>query len=169
MAREQQSLFQLVPPGLIFLYAGREAPSSYLICDGASYSTDAYPDLFDVIGYKFGSYFGQFRVPDMRGRFVRGWNSDRPVGSTEDDTIKAHGHLVTTDGGYTNFLSRSRELLRVLAAGSTNDDVFLLGARRDNIKLFPEIDEGTGDSFGDESRPKNVSLHYIIKHRFGSG
>ena len=61
------------PTASIMPYAGTTAPSGWLLCDGASYSTTAYPTLFSVIQYSFGgSPMVVFNVPDLRGKTIIG-------------------------------------------------------------------------------------------------
>ena len=63
----------LVPPGAILPYGGTVAPPGFLLCDGTEVLQDTYPRLFDAIGNGFGSSSAfTFRVPDLRGRFMRG-------------------------------------------------------------------------------------------------
>lgn len=40
-------------------------PSSWLACDGSSYSTSVYPNLFSIIGYTYGGSSGTFNVPNF--------------------------------------------------------------------------------------------------------
>ena len=61
-----------VATGVILDYAGSTAPTGFLICDGASYSTTTYAALFAVIGYSFGGSGANFNVPDFRGRYAAG-------------------------------------------------------------------------------------------------
>ncbi len=58
------------PAGAVMAYAGSVFPTGWLKCDGTSYSTATYPDLFAAIGYTYGGGGGSFNVPDMRGRTV---------------------------------------------------------------------------------------------------
>jgi microcystin-dependent protein len=61
------------PPGTIIMYAAANAPTGYLICDGAYVSQVTYAALFAVIGINYGGQFaGQFAVPDLRSRTVFG-------------------------------------------------------------------------------------------------
>lgn len=46
--------------------------AGWLYCDGASYSTALYPNLFAAIGYAFGGSGASFNVPDYRERFPVG-------------------------------------------------------------------------------------------------
>jgi microcystin-dependent protein len=58
-------------PGQITPYAGSTAPSGYVMCDGASYSTSgAMSALFAVIAYTYGGSGSNFNVPDLRGRVI---------------------------------------------------------------------------------------------------
>jgi microcystin-dependent protein len=62
-----------VAPGLMFPYAGANAPAGWLLCDGASYLRASYANLFAIIGTIYGSVDGtHFNVPDMRGRVPAG-------------------------------------------------------------------------------------------------
>ena len=39
--------------------------NAFLLCDGSSYPTVSYPNLFGVIGYTYGGVAGNFNVPNM--------------------------------------------------------------------------------------------------------
>ena len=56
------------PIGAIVDWATPTPPVLWLICDGTSVGTAAYPDLFHVIGYAFGGSGASFNLPDLRGR-----------------------------------------------------------------------------------------------------
>ena len=80
--------------GAIGLYAGdlsqqanRDAlaAAGWLVCDGASYSRETYPDLFAAIGTAHGGDAGSFNVPDLRDRFMRGVNGNAAFGSKTVD------------------------------------------------------------------------------------
>lgn len=58
----------LMPTGSVIDFVGSNAPTGWLLCDGSSYSTTDYADLFSVIGYTFGGAGSSFNVPDLRGR-----------------------------------------------------------------------------------------------------
>jgi microcystin-dependent protein len=64
-----------VPAGTLLDFAGSSAPTGYLLCDGTSYSTTTYSDLFSAIGYAWGGSAGNFNVPDLRGRVTIGAGS----------------------------------------------------------------------------------------------
>lgn len=156
-----------IPSGTIFYHGGVNAPSGYLVCNGAQYQTSQYPELFAAIGYSFGGGGGAFAVPDLRGMFVRGYDAGRGVdpgrafGSYQADTFKSHGHLfddirwAEIDGAY----SYNDPMLGNIAvgpgAGSNR------GTDYDNGVHFTRHGTyATGDS---ETRPKNIALLPIIK------
>jgi microcystin-dependent protein len=53
-------------------FAGAEAPTGWLLCDGSAVSRTAYAGLFAAIGEAFGAGDGSgtFNLPDLRGRAV---------------------------------------------------------------------------------------------------
>lgn len=56
----------------------------WLLCDGSYYSTSDYKELYNLIGTKFGSSAGKFKVPDYRGYFLRGYGAasiNKPLSS----------------------------------------------------------------------------------------
>ena len=84
------------PVGAVLPYAGVNAPSGWLLCDGSEVKVSDFPKLFDVIGYIYGDInvlqgLGTFRLPDMRGRMALGidnMNNGIAVPSKNDPTIQ---------------------------------------------------------------------------------
>ena len=58
--------------GEIKMIASGTAPSGWLLCDGASYTTASKSSLYGVIGYTYGGSGANFNVPDLRGRLPLG-------------------------------------------------------------------------------------------------
>ena len=54
-----------MPVGSIMWFAGSSAPNGWIACNGASYSTGTYPNLYAVIGYTYGGSGSSFNVPDI--------------------------------------------------------------------------------------------------------
>ncbi|WP_211104323.1 phage tail protein [Chromobacterium haemolyticum] len=69
------------PAGEVAYFAMPSAPPGWLKCDGSSANRNAYPALFEAIGTRYGAGDGTttFNLPDLRGEFIRGWSSDRPL------------------------------------------------------------------------------------------
>lgn len=60
---------QVVPPGVIQQYAGTTAPAGYLMCNGASFSSNTYGALATVVGDTYGTHSGTtYYLPDLRGK-----------------------------------------------------------------------------------------------------
>lgn len=102
------------PVGAIVWYCAPLAPTSlWLECDGRLLDGDIngpYYDLFDLIGTTYntgGEPAGFFRLPDLRGMFVRGWSGAGPnptptaldpgrlFATSQSDEFKQHNHTVT--------------------------------------------------------------------------
>lgn len=92
-----------MPTGVVVPYAGKTAPSGWLLCQGQAVSRSTYSALFAVIGTTFGSGDGSttFNLPDLRGRVAVGVASDANfLGTTAGekvvtlsiDQIPTHSH-----------------------------------------------------------------------------
>ena len=159
-----------VPVGTIMAYGGNTADQNilnqlqargWLPCDGALLETKDYPDLVAAIKTAFGTTDAKvnFRVPDLRGRFLRGddqgtnrdpdansraainpGGNQRGVGSLQNDEFKSHNH------GYSKFPDRE-----YTDQGKAGGSHWAPGRA---------LTETAG---GNETRPKNVAVNWIIK------
>ncbi|MBM3866124.1 MAG: tail fiber protein [Verrucomicrobia bacterium] len=209
------------PVGTIVAFAGDDTPPGYVWCNGASLSrTDArYIELFAKLSTASGQTVSPrwgyvdattFRVPDLRGVFLRGVDSGRGqdpdvnsrtaaypngstggvVGSYQDSDTKAHQHNVSLSGNTgdvgghnhgANANPGERGLIRRSASsdGNTTTDGADTGGRGNepdvvNAPSAIPFDGGHNHSIslsgvssatgGNESRPKNVYVHYFIKY-----
>ena len=158
-----------IPSGVVFPFAGTAAPYGYLLCQGQAISRTEYASLFAMIGTSHGQGNGSttFNLPDYRGRFLRGvdgtagndpdkasrtamntgGNTGNAVGSVQADANAAHFHessLITA----ANDSSFGR--------GSVGQGI-LGSASGTNTRTY------TNTVGGNESRPKNAYVNYIIK------
>ena len=86
--------------GSVTPFAITTPPEGWLICNGEAISRTTYVRLFEKIGTTFGQGDSQttFNLPDLRGVFIRGWDTDnrfdlkREFGSYQDDQIQSHTH-----------------------------------------------------------------------------
>lgn len=90
---------ELCPIGTIQAFAFNRIPEGWLICDGGVLSINLFPELYATIGTVFGGNGkNNFAIPDLRGRFIRGWNADgeidpkRVFGSAQEDAMQEHKH-----------------------------------------------------------------------------
>ncbi|MDL2294225.1 phage tail protein [Ruminococcaceae bacterium OttesenSCG-928-D13] len=68
----------LSPTGAVSMFAGSAEPNGWLLCNGQAVNRDTYARLFATIGTTYGVGDGSatFNVPDMRGAFPLGANSN---------------------------------------------------------------------------------------------
>lgn len=90
----------LIPAGAIMPYGGSTAPPGWVLCDGTEYdgTLPEFAALYDAIGTSFGVGSGAnfFKVPDLRGQFLRGLDksgtvdpggASRELGSTQGSAL----------------------------------------------------------------------------------
>ena len=167
---QQQAVF-LVPPGTVVAFAGSQAPDGWLLCDGRSLdkSDPLYKRLFDAIGTSYGGDANPtFQIPDYRGVFLRGvdggtkkdpdassrlamgksgtGNSGNAVGSYESDQLASHDHMIPT------------AFAEAAGGGAFQGDAL---SSNSNQRQRPQYN--TRPAGGAETRPKNVSVYYLIK------
>lgn len=94
----------LQPIGSIQCFATLNVPDCWLPCDGRELMARMYPELYQKIGNVFGGVPNKtFCLPDLQGRFIRGWDkewnldSGRKFGSTQEDAFQGHGHAFSVD------------------------------------------------------------------------
>ena len=76
--------------GTILCWAGnnmQKLDNDYLICEGGEYSKAIYPELFNVIGNRYGGTDPLFKVPDFRNKMPAGSQS---VNVMQLDGITGH-------------------------------------------------------------------------------
>jgi hypothetical protein len=86
-----------------------------------------YPKLFATIGTTFGLGNGSttFNLPDLRGKFIRGWGPVNPLdpgrqfGSAQENLLAAHRHSIT-DPGHTHVVNDPGHLHAVNDPGHTH-------------------------------------------------
>jgi phage-related tail fiber protein len=150
-----EAKFNDCPPGTVIMLAATNIPTGYrlLKCNGATISRTAYSDLFSVIGTTFGVGDGvnTFRLPDLRGEFLRGWDDGRGVdagrvfGSWQTDEFRSHDHDIINTG---------RE-------GYTRGHLFY-GDR--GVDYINQPDNVTQKAGGVETRPRNYALLACIRY-----
>ena len=93
-----------VPTGGVIFTASQTVPTGFLPCDGASYNRISYPTLYAAITYTYGGSGDNFNVPDLRSRYISGYDSSegRGYGSYQESANKTHSHSVDTISGLNN-------------------------------------------------------------------
>lgn len=159
----------LFPAGQIIAYAGTTVPTGFLDCDGTAVSRTTYARLFSAIGeiWGAGDTTTTFNLPDLRGGFLRGTGSHGTetmadgnaftgpnVGSFENDQFQGHFHEAydtTAPGGLT--------AVQVFGVRANISSAITLKNVREAIT------DGTNGTprAGDETRPFNAGIKYIIR------
>jgi microcystin-dependent protein len=158
------------PAGAIMAFAGTTAPSGWLKCEGQAVSQTTYASLYAAIGTNWntgGEGAGNFRLPDLRGMFVRGTGTNATgsssgavgpsVGTYAADTYLNHTH---TDSGHTHTYTAPN------SPGAAPGGVGT-GAVQ-TITTGTATSTGTANiqtstTGGTETKPKNYGVLYIIK------
>jgi microcystin-dependent protein len=152
-------------PGEIISYASETVPDGFLECNGSSLLRTDYAKLFTAIGTVWGTADAtHFNIPDLRGKFPRGWahgtanDPDRAsrtanatggetgdkVGSVQGHNYVSHAHYVPLSANFTN------------TGGGYSPDR--------NTFVWGGFYISLSNVGGNETRPINVSLIYIIKY-----
>lgn len=153
--------------GLIFICPFTSVPSNTLECNGSTYNISDYPKLFSKIGNKYGGDgTSTFAVPDYRGLFVRGLDndkgidSDRVLGSLQDESIKKHGHPV----GYSRESGGAKDSVGYVVIDTTAPLEVHDPNTGDPTQVSGDISTNAIGGFGGpETRPKNIAAIYVIR------
>ena len=161
------------PAGIIAPFAGTTAPSGWLKCEGQAVSQTTYAALYAAIGATWntgGEGAGNFRLPDLRGMFVRGTGTNATgsssgavgpsVGAYATDTYLNHSHAIT-DPTHTHTYSD-----RLTAGGSggiAGGAQYTGGQTGTTAAASTGISVNTSTTGGTETKPKNYGVLYIIK------
>jgi len=90
--------------GQIVLWAGLNAPTGWLPCDGATYHANTYSELYTTLGPMWWvGLLGDFNVPNLTDRFVIGASGTYPIslkGGEAEHTLSVsempeHSHDLT--------------------------------------------------------------------------
>jgi microcystin-dependent protein len=143
----------LIPPGSIFTFATNTAPNGYLICNGSNLQILSYQKLYDAIGFIYNNAppAGTFNIPDLRGYFVRGFDSTgvidpgRVFGSTQIDQFASHSHP---------YQSTNRQTI-----GDTDN----VAGGNLPVTDYATNNYSTSAVGGPETRPKNIAMLICIK------
>jgi len=162
-----------VPLGTILPYFGETAPTHFLICDGTEYAKADYPELAehllaltDPTPYA-GSDANHFKVPDLRGEFLRGsgTNGHANQGSGGDVGVHQDGTLLSsfeTNQNTGSFVLASDD--ETYGGLITFPDSVIRDATR-RISFTNGIISTMPAGFKGTSRPTNTSVTYIIAYR----
>jgi hypothetical protein len=141
-----------LPVGSVIAFPVDKVAPGFLELDGSVKSVATYPDLSTFLGGAFSKGdegAGNFRLPESRGEFFRGWDHGRGVdlgrgiGSLQADAIKN----TPLNPGF-----------NVLTGGATTANVSVGGGQFAS-RPVNELSVGSGS----ETRPRNLAVIWCIK------
>lgn len=134
-----------LPVGVPIPWPSATPPTGWLKCNGAAFTASQYPKL--ALAYP------TFRLPDLRGEFIRGWDDGRGVDngrallSAQDDMFRSHYHQpLGVCVSSTN------------TAGTENHGVSATYAQLNTRQVANVSNTG-----GVETRPRNIAFNYIVR------
>ena len=180
-----------LPVGVVLAFAGLIDPVptdhqtnveawGWMVCDGRKLETGAYPELYAVLGCLYGEEEAGgksfFYLPDYRGYFQRGvaidaqvdkgWGkrcknpgpgstgSDNGLGSVEEGMVQMHEHR------YENYPGGGAAPGQ--PPGSVNPST---PTQHVTTELYTDS-SGAKNLSGEETRPVNIAVNYIIKYAY---
>lgn len=160
------SFFSNYDPGDIKTVAHNNTPSlGWLKCNGAVLLRASYQRLFAVIGTTHntgGETPLQFRLPDYRGEFLRGFDdlrgvdSGRQFGSFQADSLQGHAHFIGAPEGQAGngigATTRSLNPVNTFPGGAQVQEY-----RSDGLNGSPRVST--------ETRGRNKSVNYWIRYQ----
>jgi phage-related tail fiber protein len=163
LANEVAALKSATPVGAIIPFPMGAVPAGYLELDGQVLSIAAYPDLASYLGSTFNTGSegeGNFRLPDSRGEFLRGWDHGRGIdagrvlSSYQDDAFQGHWHelygeLNSTTAGSAKSVPGTQIAKTALGANAVRTAV------SDGVNGAPRT--------AAETRPRNLAVMWCIK------
>ena len=165
-------------PGTVIMWGGTvdNVPEGYLLCNGAAYNKNTYYKLFDAIGtIHGGSGNPNFRVPDLRDRFIVGAGSQyttadeggsNTVVLTESE-LPTHTHIIENRD-----LSHNHGLSGPGVTASVEDDntsLSVSGSTNDNTGRHVHTSGSTNENQGhvhsitDQSHSHSI-VTYLVEN-----
>jgi hypothetical protein len=85
--------------GQITIFEGSTPPNKWVWCDGTSYPTSVFPDLFGFIGYTYGGSGANFNVPNCLGKSPYGADNTGVLTATyQGSSVATGGNRNLTEG-----------------------------------------------------------------------
>ncbi|MEO6678427.1 MAG: phage tail protein, partial [Pseudomonas sp.] len=140
-----------LPVGTMVAFPVNKVAPGFLEVDGSVKSIAVYPDLAAFLGTAFNKGdegAGNFRLPESRAEFLRGWDhgrgidAARAIGSYQLDELKSHSHTI--------------KLVQTTAAAGSGQGAPNGGGTINDASTVQF-------SGGTETRPRNLAVMWCIK------
>ncbi|OHV48293.1 hypothetical protein BB987_20205 [Photorhabdus temperata] len=147
-------LEKLIPVGVPLPWPTATPPDGWVQCNGAAFDKSLFPELAKI--YPGGN------LPDLRGEFIRGWDSGRGVDPSRSLLVWQEGSYLVQEVGQVdnvvNFSLNDRVALQWDAPDPKNKAISL---RARTVGSATTWTANTG--YIGASRPRNVAFNYIVR------
>ncbi|MGG7669683.1 phage tail protein [Yersinia sp. J1] len=157
-----------LPVGVPIPWPSATPPTGWLKCNGAAFTASQYPKL--ALAYP------AFRLPDLRGEFLRGWDDGRGVDngrgilSSQIYGVESHTHngqLFKVSDSRQNETPSSavpgRGYLAGLTPGANSPTDFDDYSVASNPNGYFVGNQRTSEYGVNETRPRNIAFNYIVR------
>lgn len=180
-----------VPAGTVVAFAGTVVPAGWRLCNGDEVAVNEHRELYGEIGTTYGvpSKEGLFKLPDLRGMFLRGAGGDRAaaLGQRQEWTTGQPRHKdfairILEAGGHTHAVNanggRAVRFIQVEGRAPGNgantpagidgkgEEISCAWNTCSNITVESggaHSHEARVSGFDSETRPDNCSVQFMIK------
>jgi rhizosphere induced protein len=168
------------PIGSVMAWAGpmNSIPNNYMVCDGRELDRPQFQALFNAVGTTWGgTAVNKFKIPDLRGLFLRGVDggtgrdpdstSRTPagtspvteVGSVQQDALQSHKHEVSVQRDKMSGSNGTKDVERGDEKFNSDPGLGSIGVTIGN----PLESTGGAVRQSSETRPKNAYVYWIIR------
>lgn len=154
-----------LPVGAMVAFPVDKVAPGFLELDGSVKSAALYPDLATFLGTVFNKGdegAGNFRLPESRGEFLRGWDHGRGVDFGRGVGSSQKGTVTALDSNQS-----ATPTVEVVAAtvAAAQADVFVAsdypGVKRSVVNTGVQVDPAFADA--GVTRPRNIAVMWCIK------
>jgi microcystin-dependent protein len=136
----------------------------WMLCDGRKLKASAYPELFAALGFLYGGSGDDFFIPDYRGLFLRG--NDAGSGMDPDAAARIGPTGSGTGSGVGSYqcdaLQTHTHTYKAVVLAAVSQSGNAAGQGSGDLETTVPTKPARITS---ETRPKNLSINYIIKFR----
>ena len=165
------------PVGTVIPMIAETAPANYLICDGAAYNKSDYPELSAHLlsmtnhsMYEVSGDSTKFKVPDLRGEFLRGTGTNGHTSEGSGAAVGVHQNgtsipnIAPWSSTSSNYVLQGFTDANGNSYGIENSDGGARGttAHRSVFNTSSRDTSGSGQNLSIKLRPTNTSVLFCI-------
>jgi microcystin-dependent protein len=142
----------------------------WIVCDGRTVPVNDYQELYEILGNLYGGDKTSFKIPDLRGVFLRGVGTDpgstedrdadpnikdkTGVGSKQDFALQQHVHIYNAPSPPATVAgAMAAPAVSVVKPDATEGPVQSLAQQPGNVRISTI-----------ETRPINIFVNFIMKY-----